>query len=625
MGDGRAWLQPRAIPRPARTPVGRAAMPFVAAVAVIHSVAACDDLTMEAGVVPASLSIQPADTTVTIGQIANYSVLVVDQGGRPIYPAPSWARPVWSSFSPEIVHMERNGQAEAVRFGEAQLAVTFAGLRARTGVRANPATVTLSVDSYHFTQAVQNSMSSVPLIAGRDALLRVFVTGDQESYFQPVVEASFYRNNTLARRFMMEPEFEILPAQVDEGRLDLSFNALIPGSLIEPGTEMFIEVDRERDVPAGPQSNRRVPEVGTLPLDVRVLPPMELTVVPIVTEATNGTDVYEWTDGMTPDSEQLRHARSVLPIGELTVNVHAGFMTSADLTTASGWSRLLGELTFLRVAEGERGYYYGAVSLVSESTPRGLGFIGHPVAVGRAHGETLAHEVGHNLGLHHAPCGGAIAPDQAFPYPNGSIGVWGYDVYEARLVSASLYRDFMGYCSPSWVSDYHFTRAMEFRLHEEESLVAGADHGSIANRGTLLLWGRVGRGELALDPAFIVDLPAILPETEGPYRIEGFGSEGQRRFDLRFAPRPDAWGGGSFLFAVPYDPSLRGALDEVVLSGPEGTVTLKPFGSRPMAIVRERGSGRVRGILRNWTGEAMAGLPIDYAELEIVVSEGIPR
>ena len=618
-------MQPRAVARPARTRLIRAAGLSVPAMAGLAGIWACDDLAMEANVVPASLSIRPADTMVTIGQVANYSVLVMDKGGLPIHPAPSWARPVWSSYTPEIVHMERSGEAEAVRFGETQLAVRFAGLRARTGVRANPATVTLSVNSYHLTQAVQNSMSSVPLIAGRDALLRVFVTGDQESYFQPVVEASFYRNNTLARRFVMEPEFEILPAEVDEGRLDLSFNALIPGSLIEPGTEMFVEVDRERDVPAGPQSIRRLPEVGTLPLNVRVLPPLELTVVPIVTASANGADVYEWTDGMMPDSEQLRHARSVLPIGELTVNVHAGFMTSADLTTASGWSRLLGELTFLRVEEGERGYYYGAVSLGSESTPQGLGFIGHPVAVGRAHGETLAHEVGHNLGLHHAPCGGAIAPDRAFPYPNGSIGVWGYDVNEERLVSASLYRDFMGYCSPSWVSDYHFTRAMDFRLHEEESLVSGADRGTAGERGTLLLWGRAGGGELALDPAFMVDLPAILPEADGPYRIEGFGTDGRRRFDLRFSPRPVAYGGGSFLFAVPYEPSLGGALDEVVLSGPEGTVTLNSFGSRAMAIVRERATGRVRGILRNWTGELVPGLPIDPGELEIVVSEGIPR
>lgn len=625
MGDKRVWLKPCADPQRAPTPVGRVAVFVAASLAGLSSVSACDDLAMDADMVPASLAIQPSDTMLTIGQVANYSVLVLDRQGHPIHRTPTWARPVWSSLGSETVFMARNGRAEAVAFGETNVVVTFAGLRALTSVRANPATVTMTVDSYHLTQVVQNSMGSVPLIAGRDALLRVFVTGDRESYFQPVVEASFYRNNKLARRFVMEPGFEVMPAEVEEGRLDLSFDALVPGSLIEPGTEMFIEVDPERRVPAAPASIRRIPPLGRLPLDVRVLPTMELTIVPIVTASGNRADVYNWTNGITPDSPQLRHARSVLPIGDLAVTVHDGFMTSADLGTAAGWSQLLGELTYLRVTEGERGYYYGAVNLDGETTPRGLGFIGHPVAVGRADGETLAHEIGHNLGLHHAPCGGAIAPDQAFPYPNGSIGVWGYDVHAERLVSASIYRDFMGYCSPSWVSDYHFTLAMDFRLHEEEPLVSGSDRHAAADRGKLLLWGRAGGGELALDPAFAVDLPALLPEKEGPYRLEGLGSGGERRFDFSFAPRPIASGGGTFLFAVPYDAARDGALEEVVLSGPEGTVTLTRFGSSPMAIVLDRGNGRLRGILRNWTGESIPGVRMDSGELKILVSEGLPR
>lgn len=610
------------------TPAGRAASLCLAVCAGTLGLVACEDLAMDAEVKPAALEIFPADTMLTIGQKASYSVTVLDKRGQPIHPAPSWARPVWSSLGPGTVYMRTEGTAEAVRFGETHLEVTFAGLRASTSVRANPASVKLSIEGHHLTQGVQNSASDVPLVAGRDALLRVFVTGDRPSYYRPVVEATFYRNNTLARRFVMEPEFEVLPVEVDEGRLDQSFDAEIPGSLVEPGTEIVIEVDPERRVPAGPDSKRRVPARGRLPLDLRLLPAMDLTVVPIVTTSPNGADVYQWTSGITADSEQLRHARSVLPIGELTVSVHEGFMTSADLSTAAGWAELLGEVTFLRVSEGERGYYYGAVILDDMSSARGLGFIGHPVAVGRAHAETLAHEVGHNLGLHHAPCGGAIAPDRSFPYAGGSIGVWGYDFHAERLVSASLYRDFMGYCSPSWVSDYHFTRAMEFRLNEEEALVSAAPGDGSAERSTLLLWGRAGGGELALDPAFVVDLPPTLPDVEGPYRLEGFGPEGVRRFGFRFAPRPvgsESFGGGVFLFAVPYDPAVDGSLDLVVLSGPEGRVTLEPFGSSPMAIVTEPGSGRVRGILRDWTGRVPPGLTSEPGGVEILVSEGIPR
>lgn len=593
---------------------------------LVPVLAGCGDLGMEAGAVPSDLRVSPADTMVTIGDEARFSVSVVDQNRQLIQEPPSWARPVWSSEDQRIVHMLPDGKAEAVRFGETMLSVSYAGLTEHARVRANPAMVGLSVEGYYFTQAVQNSSGDVPLIAGRPALLRVFVTGDRDSYYQPVVEASFYRNSTLVRTFVMNPEAEILPSEVDEGRLDWSYDAVIPGSLMRPGTEMAIDVDTERTVPVGSGERPRVPKTGWLPVEVQAVPRFDLTVVPVVTASPNGAAVYDWTEGMTPGGEQLRHARAVLPINEMTVTVHEGFTTTADLTTAAGWSELLGELTFLRVTEGERGYYYGAVSVDYGTTARGLGFIGHPVAVGRADPETLAHEIGHNLGLHHAPCGGAIAPDMGFPYSGGSIGVWGYDFHGERLVSATLYRDFMGYCSPSWVSDYHFVKAMDFRLNEESALVSGsvATAGATAS-STLLLWGRTGPGQLALDPAFLVDLPVTLPAVEGPYRLEGFGPAGQQRFGFGFEPRPVATGGGAFLFAVPYDPATDGELGQVVLSGPGERFTLEPFGSAPMAIVTERSSGRVRAIVRGWTGGELPGLDLAPGEATILVSEGLPR
>ena len=600
---------------------------------LVPALAGCGDLVMDAGAVPSDLTISPGDTMLTIGDEAVFSVSVVDQGRRLIGEPPSWAQAVWSSENPGTVYMLPDGTAEAVRFGETALSVSYAGLSARTKVRANPASVTMSVAGYYLTQGVQNSSGSVPLIAGRPALLRVFVTGDRDSYYQPVVEASFYRNSTLVRRFAMTPQTEVLPTAVDEGRLDLSYDVVVPASLMHPGTEMAIEVDTEHTVPVESGTRPRVPDRGWLPIEVQAVPRFDLTVVPVVTASPSGVAVHDWTEGMTPQSEQLRHARAVLPISDMTVTVHEGFMTSVDLSTATGWSKLLGEVTFLRVSEGELGYYYGAVSLDEGTTSRGLGFIGHPVAVGRTDPEILAHELGHNLGLHHAPCGGAIAPDMSFPYMGGSIGVWGYDFHGERLVSASLYRDFMGYCNPSWVSDYHFTRALDFRLTEEEALVSGSVAGMEATEpdmdspdpGTLLLWGRTGPGELALDPAFMVDLPVTLPSAEGPYRLEGFGPAGERRFGFGFAPRPVATGGGTFLFAVPYDPALDGELGQVVLSGPEGRVTLEPFGSTPMAIVTERSSGRVRAILRGWTGEELRGLGLVPGDAKILVSEGLPR
>ena len=68
--------------------------------------------------------------------------------------------------------------------------------------------------------------------------------------------------------------------------------------------------------------------------------------------------------------------------------------------------------------------------------------------------DTLTHELGHNQGLDHAPCGGVSGADGNFPYSGGGIGVQGWIIGTTNLLSASSYKDYMGYCSPSWVADW---------------------------------------------------------------------------------------------------------------------------------------------------------------------------
>jgi len=80
--------------------------------------------------------------------------------------------------------------------------------------------------------------------------------------------------------------------------------------------------------------------------------------------------------------------------------------------------------------------------------------VGYPSE--RAHG-TLAQEIAHAMGRYHAPCGNPTAVDTKYPYPDGGIGTWGYDVLERKLVSPDQrVFDFMSYCGPVWVSDYTF-------------------------------------------------------------------------------------------------------------------------------------------------------------------------
>ena len=118
----------------------------------------------------------------------------------------------------------------------------------------------------------------------------------------------------------------------------------------------------------------------------------------------------------------------------------------------------------------------------------------------------------------------------------------------------------------------------------------------------LVVWGLVQDGELRLDPAFVLEGPAELPERPGPYRVEGLGAGGEVRFSLSFTPAPLEFGGASFAYLVPYEPEWAATLDRMVLTGPEGEYTMTRDGEPEMAVLTDPSTGVIRTIARNWDG-----------------------
>ena len=97
---------------------------------------------------------------------------------------------------------------------------------------------------------------------------------------------------------------------------------------------------------------------------------------------------------------------------------------------------------------------------------------------------TIAHELGHNMRLWHAPCGTGSTLDPAYPFGDGSTGAWGLDSRSGRdVLVPTTTADLMSYCVPAWVGDYNFSRAMRHRYISEAADLPGASAPS------LLLWG----------------------------------------------------------------------------------------------------------------------------------------
>ena len=585
----------------------------------------CADLALESDRVPTEMTLSPDRVLLTVGEPTKLQFVVTDQNGEEM-PVPSWVAPaVWEVSDSIVAEISPDGTLMGKWGGRVDVTARLANLETRAHFRMNPKEIILTAPVIYLNQVTQNRSGTVPLIAGRSALLRVFVVGDQINWLEsPAVRVTLLQDDEVVFERLLPPLGHI-PDSVNESSLGWSLNAEVPGSVIQPGVRMVVELDPEGVVPLAPGSRLRYPAEGSMELDVVEPPVYRLILVPTISRPARDSSVFDWTDGVNPGSEQMRMSRTILPVAEMEVEVRETYYTNLDLGNWSTWILWRSEIGILYHQEGKRGYYYGVASqrLLGAG---GIANIAYPVSVGADIDYVYTHEVGHTMNLWHAPCGGAGAPpDYEFPYDDGSIGVWGYDIAESRLLDpGGPYRDVMGYCFDDiWISDFHFKRAMDHRLHRDGGINHHPQPAAAEGPGrgdVLVVWGGVWDGRLMLEPAFVLDGPVVLPEAGGPYRVEGLGAGGEARFSLSFTPTPLADGGGSFVFFVPYESEWADDLDRIVLTGPEGEHTVTR-GSEPlMAVVTDRSTGRIQAIIRDWDGGPLPG----EATADVTVTRGIP-
>ena len=484
--------------------------------------------------------------------------------------------------------------------------------------------------AFLLTQAIQSRSFPVPIVAAEPALLRVFVTAaNGRGATIPPVRARFYSGGSEVHVAEIPGQSRAIPTKVIEGDLARSANAEIPGHVLQSGTEIVIEIDPDGTLDPGLKITRRIPETGRVKLDIQEMPVLDLTVIPFLWAASPGLSILESTAGMAADPlghELLEDTRVLLPVGGLEVTNHEAVTISSN----SAFD-VLAATEAIQVIEGGTGHYQG---LMTRPVLHASGVANTP---GRSSfsvpsSSTIAHELGHNMNLRHAPCGGAGGPDPAFPNRAGSTGSWGYDFSEGALVPPSA-NDLMGYCWPPWISDFNFSNALRYRLFDEAPAAAAGAARTAAERPALLLWGGTGPdGEPFLEPAFVVSAPPSLPQARGDHTLIGTAEDGRELFRLSFAMQELSHGDGrsAFVFALPVQPGWAEALAAITLSGPGGSATLDGDTDRPMTILRDTLTGQVRAILRGDPGDAQAAADqaaatgLDPLRFDELLSRGIP-
>ncbi|HYW14200.1 MAG TPA: hypothetical protein VE871_19700 [Longimicrobium sp.] len=613
--------------------------------ALLVPLAACSDLFMDVERVPTSLVLADSVVTTVQGQRLQIPVTVLDQNGRAFDPLPKWAVPAWSTSSTGTIAAEGR-EIVALASGQDIATVQVAGLSASARVRVNPTQLRLSIESIQLTQAAQPEGGTAPLVRGRDAMLRVFMRGDRESFYAPTVRVRVYSGATLVET-LTSAAVEV-PVALDRQQAAKSWNVLIPARLVQPGLGVAVEADPAGVVPRAAGSTTVYPAGGApLAADVRAVPPLLLRMIPVHQSSTGTTGAVN-AGNMASFVEPLT---AMFPVQQVEVDVRVPYTTSNTASTGTGWSSILREMAALQAADGSTRYYYGVVNSAGGGIA-GIGYIGYPAALGwdrlPAGAQTMAHELGHNFGRYHAPCGGPQGTDPDFPTNNAVLDVVGWDV-QSGTARWTGYSDLMSYCDPEWISWYTYRAVLDFR--DEWDWPAPAQ--AAAAEPVLLVWGTVRDGEVVLEPAVELTARPRLPGRPGPFRIEAKDAAGATLYSVSFdgAEVADVPGGERhFAFTIPQRLMRMDRLASVRLTGNgrQATVTraggpvdtrVRPATPRfsiaapargranvawesaryPLTVVRDPRTGDILSFARGGATQVRTDAP----ELELLFSDGV--
>jgi hypothetical protein len=334
-----------------------------------------------------------------------------------------------------------------------------------------------------FTSGAAVAARNAPIVADRAAVVRAYVTP----------HSGFVARDLTARLVVSRPgvadvaidDMRRIAGASTEADASSVFAFDVPAELVTDAARYAVSVldANGTHVAPGTAANARLPRDGSNALlgAQSDAGGVELVLVPLRYD-TDGS-------GRLPDTSatQLDRIRSLLtalyPIRTANITVHTPVPWNNSLTFRGNvdFGAVNQMLIDLRTSDGaiDRQYYYALVAPASNfstycggSCVTGQSYVvtdpsaadsrvGSGVGWGtESSAWTLAHELGHEHGRSHAPCdAGGADPD--FPYAGGSIGVWGYDSRSRTFIALDMADDFMGYCDPTWTSDYTWSAIFE--------------------------------------------------------------------------------------------------------------------------------------------------------------------
>lgn len=341
----------------------------------------------------------------------------------------------------------------------------------------------------------------MPIIVGREALLRVHVKPDDDFEVRRVsgllTVTTLDDEEVFDSRIMVEGSSKI-------GDLETTINYEIPADLMKQTTAFSLELrEINTNAPGGGDEEDvtwNSEDFGGL--NTEATDELQIVIVPIRYNYDGSGRLPDTSDTQVQRIADL--AQGMYPASNVVVRVDEplNWPNEIEPFNQNQWGNLLFTLNDMRAEANEppNTYYYAmfnpepsinafcvqgcilGLSLVgfSANDPyfRASIGIGYP---GDISSETLVHEVGHAHGREHAPCGlYGQSSDPDYPYGGAELGSWGYDIVTKQLFNPNDTVDMMSYCSPIWVSDYTF-----YSLYQRMQAVANQNRSMPMVRSTV--------------------------------------------------------------------------------------------------------------------------------------------
>jgi hypothetical protein len=198
--------------------------------------------------------------------------------------------------------------------------------------------------------------SDLPIIAGREALIRVFVTPDSTHNGQPVIGRLYLG----ASKTPIEATAMLGGASTDAD-LSSTINFEVPGALITLGSTYRVEL-RQNEGASAPVGMTKYPAAGAEPLQLSSDgQTLKVVVVPVQYKADGSNRMPDISPEQVKLYKDWFYSYYPIPAVELTVREEPMPWASSIAANGSGWDTLLTAVGDLRQTDGATSdvYYYG--------------------------------------------------------------------------------------------------------------------------------------------------------------------------------------------------------------------------------------------------------------------------